>query len=139
MNSGKVGKAKTGRGAQMDKALFEALKTAVPEKNTGPDPYDILSDPAREARDTRETGEGNRAGRGHAAETTRHLVDLDRSDRARIEHIAGIVRENTGEQPDVAGVIRIALRACLQDRDIIKAACNELRPDPAHKKQETEK
>ena len=103
------------RTTDMDDALFEALKTPVPQKDTGPDPDDILAglfdddeedDPSQE----------QSGGQGHV------VVPLDEIDRQRVEQIVELVRRQTGEQIDMARAIKIALALCTMDEQEIGVA-----------------
>jgi len=102
------------RTTDMDNALFEALKTAVPEKNTGPDPDDILAelfddeDPAL----TRQSVEDVRA----------VTITLGKEDRARANKVMQLVARQCGEQIGLDQAIRMALFSCsLQDEALLEA------------------
>ena len=102
------------RTTDMDNALFEALKTRVPEKDTGPDPDDILSGLFD---DDEEEASQQLSGKNRDISVT-----LDDVDRQYAQKIMELVRHQTGEQIDMAEAIKIALSLCSMDEQEIGAA-----------------
>jgi len=109
---------KLNRRSDMDDALFDALASNVPEKNTGPDPDDILG------KVLEDDVEGAREQCGKGRDVT---VELDDVDRQRAQQITEIVRHQTGEQIDLAGAIKIALALCSMNEQEVDAAYAETR------------
>jgi hypothetical protein len=107
---------KTGRGSDMDDALFEALETRIPDKDTGPDPDDILTDLSGD------DGEKNRQNATNIERLKRLLIDLDKTDLEYAELIVQMVRTRTGEHIELAQAVRIALFSCPQDEETIGRA-----------------
>ena len=104
------------RSSDMDAALFEALQTEVPVKDTGPDPDDILAgffDEEEEARDP--IG-------GHSGDSRSVVLQLDELDRERAQQIVDLIRNQTGEQIDLLDAVRIALFVCPLDEQEIHMA-----------------
>ncbi len=107
------------RTTDMDDALFEALKTRVPQKDTGPDPEDILSGLFDDDEDEPLEQLG-----GEKREIS---VTLDGVDRQYGEKIMELVRRQTGEQVDLAEAIKIALALCPTNEQEIGRAFAETR------------
>ena len=107
------------RTTDMDDALFEALKTRVPQKDTGPDPDDILSGLFDDDED-----ESSQQPCGKDRDVS---VTLDDVDRQHAQQIMEIVRHQTGEQIDLAGAIKIALSLCSKNEQEVGAAFEETR------------
>ncbi len=107
------------RTTDMDNALFEALKTRVPKKDTGPDPDDILSGLFDDDEDEplQQLSGENREIR----------VTLDDVDRQYAQKIMELVRHQTGEQIDLAQAIKIALALCPINEQEIGTAFAETR------------
>ena len=111
------------RTTDMDDALFEALKTQVPHKDTGPDPDDILAglfddDDEKDADQSELNIRDSRAS----------AIELDDIDRERVEQIVQLIRNQTGEQIDAADAIRIALFLCPLDEQEIHMAFKMIGP-----------
>ena len=104
---------KLNRCSDMDAALFEALASAVPDKNTGPDPDDILGDVLAQEADASSLQQG---------EGRNIVVALDVIDIGRAEQIVELVRRQSGEQVDMAQAIKVALSLCTMDEEVIGAA-----------------
>ncbi len=110
---------KLNRRADMDEALFEALASSIPPKNTGPDPDDILGDIGEDDRgDDDDSGNA----RVQRLENRNLVVGLDDIDTHRANKIVALVREQTGEQVDLASAIKIALSLCPLDEQKIGTA-----------------
>ncbi|MCF6198301.1 MAG: hypothetical protein L3J67_02700 [Hyphomicrobiaceae bacterium] len=95
------------RSRDMDEALFEALKTQVPPKDTGPDPDDILAglfEDELKGKEHRGDGVGSLA-----AEAMVFSVELDAVGLARAQEIVDLIKTQTGEQVDIADALKIAL------------------------------
>ncbi|MCP4935756.1 MAG: hypothetical protein GY927_16495 [bacterium] len=94
---------KFNRSSDMDDALFEALASSVPVKNTGPDPDDILEGVFEDdgGVSSEQSGKDRRV-----------AVTLDGIDRQYAQQIMEIVRHQIGEQVDLVGAIKIALSLC---------------------------
>jgi len=126
------GKKKPGRGAMLDDALAQVLATAAPDKDTGPDPDDILSGvlgepgPAVGAADPGFMAGSKRNATAGAGTVRMFEIGLDADERARVERICRIVREATGVRIDTAQAVRIALKTCGLQRAEIEAAYVEL-------------
>ena len=109
---------KLNRSSDMDDALFDALVSSVPEKNTGPDPDDIL----------RDILEDDVEGAREQCGTDRLVaVTLDGIDRQYAQQIMELVHQQTGEQIDLAGAIKIVLSLCPMNEREIDAAYVETR------------
>ena len=107
---------KPNRSSDMDQALFEALKTAVPQKDTGPDPDNILSGLFDDEDDDIEVTLDN------IGESRSLVMEVDEADCAHGEKIIKLVQEQTGEQIELAEAIKIALMICpLEPKDVSKA------------------
>jgi len=96
----------------MDEALFEALKTKVPQKDTGPDPDDILAGLFED--DVKGKGYsgddvGSLAVEGSTDEDMIFSVELDAVGLARAREIVELIKAQTGEQVDIADALKIAL------------------------------
>ncbi len=101
------------RTTDMDAALYEALQTRVPDKDTGPDPDDVLRDLFDDIAGAGEEGKAVGAAGDVLREddqATELTMRLDEVDREIVADIVQSVVERTGEQPDTAQAIRIALR-----------------------------
>lgn len=109
---------KLNRRSDMDDALFEALASSVPEKNTGPDPDDILGDVFEDDGDVA----SEQCGKDRDV-----AVTLDEIDRQHAQQIMEHVRYQTGKQIDLAGAIKIALSLCPMNEREIGAAYAETR------------
>jgi hypothetical protein len=103
---------------EMEDALDRLFATPVPEKDTGPDPLDILAldQPAaatpaagKTARRAVKAADKARAG------TSACQVELDAADRLRANMLIDRLDELTGEHHDLATALRVALHACPLD------------------------
>ena len=84
------------RSRDMDEALFDALKTIVPPKDTGPDPDDIL---AGLFEDELKGGEEKSDKVGSlAAEPLVFSVELDERGLARAQEIVDLIKAQTGNK-----------------------------------------
>ena len=121
MAKSKNSSSRLNRGSDMDSALFEALASDIPEKNTGPDPEHIL----RDLFEGESEGDIDiaRARRSRVRTTT---VALDEFEVKRVEQIVEIVRAQTGEQINTADALRITLGVCEMDEHIIERAYRQL-------------
>ena len=108
---------KPNRGSDMDIALFEALASAVPNKDTGPDPEHILE----ALSDDDAQGEESVFPRRGAAVRKIGLV-LDDRETERAQQIVAHIHDQCGEQIELAQAVKIALYACeINDKAIYKA------------------
>ena len=113
------------RTTDMDNALFEALNTPVPEKDTGPDPDDILAglfdedDKAEEVEADSFWQQIDNSGNPPSS--------LDDVDQARAAQIMEAVREQTGLSVDLTEAIKIALHACPLDEQVLVDALEVIR------------
>jgi len=116
------------RSQDMDTALFEALKTSVPPKDTGPDPDDILAGLFEE----------ESLGEGQSGNDTRSLlpakmvfsVELDKAGLDRAQNIVDIIKIEMGKQIDMSDALKIALFCDpLKSEQVIKAFRKIAEPD----------
>ncbi len=103
---------KLNRRSDMDDALSEALASSVPDKNTGPDPDDILMG----------IFEDDNAGSMQSGKVRDIVVALDEIDRQHAQQIMELVRQQTGEQIELAQAIKIALSLCPMNDEKIEVA-----------------
>ena len=121
MSKAKRSYKKSNRSSDMDQALFDALTTAAPPKDTGPDPDNILSGLFDDEDEDIEVTCDD-------MEERRHLVlEVDEADRASGEKIIELVLEQTGEQIELSQAIKIALKVCPFDSEIIGKANDDIR------------
>ncbi len=116
------------RSQDMDLALFEALKTSVPPKDTGPDPDDILAG----------LFEDELHGEGQPGDETGMpivsalvlSVELDKAGLARAQNIVDIIKIQTGKQIDMSDALKIALFCDpLENEQVMEAFRKVARPD----------
>ena len=107
------------RHAKMDAALALALATKVPDKDTGPDPDDILNALVDE-----EAGpENNQTAAGNKR---RYTIELDEAERERGEQILRLIQRATGEHKELGDALRVALLQCPLDEQVIAEAFKQL-------------
>ena len=121
MAKSKNSSSRLNRGSDMDSALFEALASDIPDKNTGPDPNEILGDifESNEGADTDILS-------AHDRRVRKITVVLDKFEVERAGQIVELVRAQTGEQIDTAEAIRVALGVCEMDEQLIERAYQQL-------------
>ena len=101
-----VKRKRRNRTSDMDDALFEALKTSVPPKDTGPEPEDILAGLFEEEL----RGEGlEKDGKQTAGALQFFSIGLDEKGLERAQAIVDLVKAHTGEQMEVADVLKTLL------------------------------
>lgn len=114
--------SRSNRGSDMDDALLQALGTSVPDKDTGPDPDDILSGLFDDDEEGGEDISPNQAGENRSL-----AIELNERDRSRAEQIMQLVRAQTGEQIELAQAIKMALFLCPLDEGNINKAYTDLK------------
>ena len=115
-------KKRANRSLDMDEALFAALKTKVPSKDTGPEPDDILAGLFEEELTGEEGKQETTVRSQRSAGGLSFHVELDEEGLQRGQQIIEAIREQTGEQIDMVDALRIALFAVSIEREVILKA-----------------
>ncbi len=103
------------RTSDMDDALFEALKSGVPAKDTGPEPEDILDGLFED-----EGGDVSVLDPDPVADPAELSIRLEPADRDRLREIVDYVREQTGKKIEAAEAVRLALCVCQPGKGLLE-------------------
>ena len=110
-----VKRKRANRTTDMDKALYEALKTGIPPKDTGPDPDDILAGLFEDELQGNDEPEEKTERSGSRAQVFQ--VELDEDGLAHAQQIVDLIKAQRGEPISIVEALKVALYGAPLDRD----------------------